>query len=63
MVAPTENALDGLAQRVGDLDRFVADRLGYKPAELGRYFSAEQIDALALALDNMDKGVDRQQGG
>jgi hypothetical protein len=49
-------ALDRLTARVGPVDSFVSDRLGYDPKNLGKAFSAEQVDALALALDNMDKG-------
>src|SRR5690606_20414723 len=29
--------------------------LGYKPADIGKYFSAEQVDALALALDSIGR--------
>ncbi len=37
------------------LVEFVADRLDYTPDEVRAYFSAEQIDALALAIDNVDR--------
>ncbi len=50
-------ALNKLQDAVGKVDDFVADRLGYDPTEIANYFSAEQVDALALALDNMDKGA------
>lgn len=50
-------ALDNLQSRVGKVDDFVADRLGYDPAKIADYFSAEQVDALALALDNMERGA------
>jgi len=50
-------SLEGLKQRVGDLDQYVAKELDYAPAKLGRYFSAEQVDALAQALDDMKGGA------
>jgi len=56
MRAPVERALDALEQRNGSLDAFVAKELGYNPAEIGRYFSAEQVDALGLALQQMKSG-------
>jgi tRNA G10 N-methylase Trm11 len=51
-----KSALENLQDRVGDLDAFVAEHLDYKKEDLGSYFSAEQVDALALALDNLDNG-------
>jgi hypothetical protein len=54
----TRDALDDLAGRVGgDLDAFVAEKLGYDADEVGNYFSAEQIDAIALGIDNIDKNA------
>lgn len=50
-------ALDQLQSRVGAVDTFVADRLGYPPADIPGTFSAEQVDALALAIDNMERGA------
>lgn len=41
----------------GNIDTYVASELGYKAEELGKYFSAEQVDALALAIDNIAKGA------
>ncbi len=49
-------ALNRLQARVGNVDHFVADKLGYGRNEISQYFSAEQVDALALALDNMEQG-------
>jgi P-loop containing NTP hydrolase pore-1 len=41
----------------GDIDQYLAVRLGYASvAELHRYFSAEQVDAAALAVGNLEKG-------
>ncbi|MBD2305647.1 strawberry notch C-terminal domain-containing protein [Chroococcidiopsis sp. FACHB-1243] len=57
MQASTARALDALEQRVGALDEYAADRLGYgTPQELHRRLSAEQVDACALALSNLEKG-------
>lgn len=52
----TAEALSTLEERVGSVDSFVARELGYKESELGNYFSAEQIDAIALAVDNVNNG-------
>lgn len=40
----------------GSIDSFVAGKLGYQQAELGRYFSAEQVDAIALSIANLERG-------
>lgn len=54
----TTNALNQLEQRIGSLDEYVADRLGYgTPQELHKYFSAEQADACALVISNLEKGA------
>ena len=51
-------ALNNLQDKVGQIDHYVARELGYDPAEVGKYFSGEQIDALGMALLQMkaDKG-------
>jgi hypothetical protein len=57
MQATTARALDALEQSVGALDEYAADRLGYgTPQELHQRLSAEQVDACALALSNLEKG-------
>ena len=62
MQTAIDRALSGLRDRVGDIDDFVAARLGYTRDEmLGTderpgFFSAEQVDALALAIDNVEQG-------
>lgn len=62
MQAAMTRALDALEGRVGDIDQFVADKLGMTLFEVigsnekEGYFSAEQVDALALAIDNVEKG-------
>lgn len=57
MRTSTQDALQTLADKRGSIDGYVADRLGYKPDELGKYFSAEQIDAIGLAIDNLERGA------
>lgn len=57
MVTATDEALSRLERQVGSLDEYVADELGYLPAEIGRYFNAEQVDALALAIRAMQTGA------
>ena len=57
MRSSTQNALQALADKRGSIDGYVANRLGYKPDELGKYFSAEQIDAIGLAIDNLERGA------
>lgn len=55
MEAPAREALARLQERIGPIDDFVRGKLGYgKDAPLERYFSAEQMDALALGIDAID---------
>ncbi len=56
MAQDIDNALAGVQQRRGDVDEFVAKELGYPVKELSDHFSAEQVDALALAIDNVKQG-------
>ncbi|MFL5605424.1 MAG: LPD38 domain-containing protein [Gemmatimonadaceae bacterium] len=68
MKGSTQDSLDALEKRVGDLNAYVAEQIGYETDELGPYFTpsgsnekqrpfaAEQIDALALAIDNIARG-------
>ena len=57
MRLPIANALNRLEQNVGNLDNYVAKRLGLADREtLYSRYSAEQIDALALAIHNLEKG-------
>lgn len=51
------DALNELATRVGDIDAYVARELGMKADELGNYFGAEQVDGIALAIDNFSRGA------
>jgi hypothetical protein len=56
MKSSIEQALASLEESVGNLETFVAKELGYPVADVGSYFAAEQVDALALAIDNMKRG-------
>ncbi|HWQ39162.1 MAG TPA: strawberry notch C-terminal domain-containing protein, partial [Burkholderiales bacterium] len=55
MKSSIAESLAALKERVGDLDEYVAKELDYPVGHIGRYFSAEQVDALALALDALGK--------
>ena len=55
MSKPISEALERLAEKHGSVDNFVQKKLEYKSKkELYEAFSAEQIDAVALALDNLE---------
>jgi hypothetical protein len=57
MAAAAQKALDMLEHTVGDLDTFVRQRLDYDSNEqMWQYLYAEQIDAIALALHQRDRG-------
>lgn len=61
MAFETHEALQYIQQEVGgDVDNFVRDRLGYPTlSSLGNALSAEQIDAVAMAIYNIEG---RRQG-
>ncbi|MBP5977402.1 strawberry notch family protein, partial [Brasilonema sp. CT11] len=51
-------ALLKLERQVGNLDAYVADKLAYgTPEEMHQHFSAEQVDAIALAVFNIERGA------
>lgn len=57
MMESIEEALDGLERRVGNIDSFVSRSLGYPNVEAMREkFGAEQIEAIAMAIDNIEQG-------
>ncbi|TVM31155.1 LPD38 domain-containing protein [Oceanidesulfovibrio marinus] len=56
MADAAQDALASLKEKVGDLDVYVAKELGYEMVELGDYFAAEQIDAIALSIHNISQG-------
>ena len=51
-----QNSLNRLEDEVGDLDEFVASRIGMDVDAMQRNFSAEQVDALAMAINNAEHG-------
>lgn len=56
MSGAVKAALANFEERHGSPDKYVAEKLGYKPEEIEKYFSAEQVDALSLAVDNIEQG-------
>lgn len=65
MADATKDALDRVEERNGEVDHYVGSKLGYEADAEGpffkrgnriiRPFSAEQIDAISLAIDNLEK--------
>lgn len=49
-------AIEDLQARHGDLTEFVATQLDFTPAQMKKAFLAEQVDALAMAIDNHQRG-------
>lgn len=49
-------SLQKIEDQVGSLDEYVAERLAMDPDTVQSNFSAEQIDALALAIKNAEEG-------
>jgi Inorganic Pyrophosphatase/C-terminal domain on Strawberry notch homologue len=58
IAAPQRNALEAIEREVGKpLAEFVRGELGYKPGtDIGKYFAAEQTDAIASAIHNLRNG-------
>jgi hypothetical protein len=57
MANAAQMALERFENQQGNIDSYLATRLGYASAsELHRYFSAEQVDAAALAISNIERG-------
>ncbi|MEX3556872.1 MAG: strawberry notch C-terminal domain-containing protein [Burkholderia sp.] len=50
MQTATMLALQSVAEANGDIDDFVAERLGWSVHELGSYLSPEQVDSVALNI-------------
>ena len=48
--------MTALEKRHGSIDRYVAGQLGYPEKDLGKYFAAEQVDALGMAISNIADG-------
>ncbi len=58
-VVPANQAqvLASSLEEIGDVDQFLVDQLGYSSKEeLFSYLAAEQIDSVALAINQMNKG-------
>lgn len=49
------DSLRALESRVGPVDAYVAQELGYPPKSISHYFSAEQVDALGLAIEQIKR--------
>ena len=57
MAMSMRNTLEGLADRVGNVDAFVMDKLGYDNVDqLYDALAAEQVDAVALAIAQIENG-------
>lgn len=54
-VTAVARALDAIEETYGDIDKFVAKETGFKPEQMER-LSAEQVDALAMAIANDKRG-------
>lgn len=55
LVAPIASALDEMEFEYGSIDEYVAKKLQYPIDDLPKYFNAEQVDAIALAIAATDK--------
>jgi hypothetical protein len=54
---PMNAALSRLKVKVGDLTKYVTEKLGYSKGEdISKYYFGDQIDALALAVHNFESG-------
>jgi hypothetical protein len=56
MAQSIDQSLTKLEAQFGDIDEYVAEALQMDPETLREKFSAEQIDALALAISNAEAG-------
>lgn len=56
MATAARQAMTALEKRHGSIDRYVAGQLGYPEKDLGKYFAAEQVDALGMAISNIADG-------
>lgn len=58
LASGTLEALNRINTRYGDLDKWVCAELGYSTVdEMAKYLSPEQVDAVALAIDNAYDGM------
>jgi hypothetical protein len=56
MAESIHNSIARIQDEVGNLDEYVAEQLSFEPETVREYFSAEQVDALALAIRNAEAG-------
>jgi len=56
MAQSIQDSIDRIESQVGNVDEFVAESLEMDPDTLREKFSAEQIDALVLAIRNAQEG-------
>lgn len=56
MATAARQAMTALEKRHGSIDSYVAGQLGYPEKDLGKYFAAEQVDALGMAISNIADG-------
>jgi len=56
MAQSIQDSIDRIESQVGNVDEFVAEALEMDPETLRENFSAEQIDALVLAIRNAQEG-------
>jgi hypothetical protein len=56
MAQAIEDSISRVEAEVGNIDEFVAEQLEMDPETLREQFSAEQIDALVLAIRNAEEG-------
>jgi len=53
-LTPIEDAFAKLREKVGDIDQYVQNKLQYTPEQFAQAFSAEQVEALALSIYNIE---------
>jgi hypothetical protein len=56
LVEPLQTAFNTLSTDIGDVDSYVLSKLGYSERKALDYLAAEQIDAIALAIWNIERG-------
>jgi len=56
MAQGIRNSLNKLVRKVGDIDKHVAGKLGMTIKELHQGLGAEQVDGVALAIDQIESG-------
>ncbi len=57
MKTAVDNALVALEKRVGPIAEYIQNKLEISPQHAQEAFAAEQMDALALAIDNIERGA------